>query len=248
MRRALPLLLLAVTSLVSSATAHAQDDPRALFERGTQAVQERRFGDAVPDLERSLSIAPRPATAFNLIVALDGLGRLVRAGEVCRELVAGDLGELSPVQLTEARGTCDALRARLAHLVLRAGGAAPLEIRVDGRIVGQVGAGARLETELDPGWHHVSATAPGRPPVERSVSLESGERTELDLALAAAAAAVPEAPTSPPAEPDLPLILGLVLGGVVLAGGAITLGVVLSSGAPEPVPGDFRVVMTLAEL
>jgi len=138
----------------------------------------------------------------------------------------------------------------VSHLIVRVGGEVPLEIRVDGRAVGQVGAGARLETELDPGWHHVSATAAGQAPLERSVSLDVGQRSELELEAPPSplSALGTGASRSPSGEPDLGLVLGLTLGGLVLVGGAITLGVVLSAGGPEPMPGDFRVVMTLLEL
>jgi len=63
------LALTVLCSWLSVSSADAQDDPRALFERGTLAVEEGRFAEAEPDLERSRSLAPRPTTALNLIVA-----------------------------------------------------------------------------------------------------------------------------------------------------------------------------------
>ncbi len=233
-----------------SVTESAGDDPRALFERGTRAVEERRFADAQPDLERSLAIAPRAATAFNLVVALEGLEHLVHAGEVCARLLDGGFGELSAPQRVEADARCAGLRSRLAHLVVRATGDVPLEIRIDGRAVGSVAPGARLEAELDPGWHHVSASSTGRPTVERSVSLAEGDRTELPIEAGANDDAGEDASSrviapGPAAGSDVGLIVGLVLGGVALVGGAVVLGVVLGTASPSPSPGDFPVISTL---
>lgn len=242
--------LASLLALVASGARAQEEDARTLFERGTRAVNEGRFADAEGDLTRSLSLAPRPATAFNLVVALEGLERFVRASELCDALLAERHGTLSVEQRGGAEARCAGVRGRVSRVVVRVTGERPLEIRVDGRVIGTIAAGAQLEAALDPGWHHVSASAEGHAPIERSLSLEPGDRTELtlDAPLESGSATSTGAPpaTTTSEGPDLGLVLGLVLGGVAIVGGGIALGVVLSSGSPSPAPGDFAVVMTLA--
>lgn len=243
-------LAISIVGLSIALPCRAQEDARALFERGTEAVDQGRFADAEPDLARSLAMAPRPATAFNLVVALEGLERPVQASVVCTALLANEYGELTTSQRSEADARCAAVRSRLAHLVVRATGDVTMEIRVDGRSIGSIAPGARLEAELDPGWHHVSASASGRGSVERSVSLTRGDRTELPIEAgpreeSGGGAASTGDRATPSTGPDVSLIVGLVLGAAALVGGAVVVGVVLGTAGPEPTPGDFPVVSTL---
>lgn len=94
---------LVVFCVLTMLTASAQDvgegavavapeaiaEARSLFELGTRAVHEGRFRESEDALTRSLLLVARPATAFNLVVALRGMGAMVRASGVCERSLSG---------------------------------------------------------------------------------------------------------------------------------------------------------------
>lgn len=238
-----PLLTLIAIALLSvellgAPPARAQDDDeaRSLFDRGTTAVHEGRFADARIDLERSLTLAPRAPTAFNLVVALRGMGQLVAASDVCEGLLAGRYGEIAPAQRAEAMPLCDAARAGVAQLAVRVGGEATLEIRIDGLAVGEAAPGELVEQDLDPGAHVVTIVSAGHAPIDRAIELEPGARTELEL--------VGPAPRPASSDPDLGLVIGLSAGGAALVAAIVIVAVVASS-SQRSNDGDYPVVATL---
>lgn len=236
-RLALVMVIAAVALAGTPLSARAQEDARALFERGTAAIHEGRFADARPDLERSLALDARPATAFNLVIALRGMGRLIDAGTACEALLAGEHGPLEDAQRVEAASICDDARRGVAHLRVRIGGTRPIEVRVDGVTLGDHAPGDEIDRSIDPGAHVVTAVAPGAEPVDRAVELARGASTELELAAPASARREEEG------GPDIGLAVGLSLGGAALAA-AIVVAVVLAT-ASGPAPGDFPVTATL---
>ena len=84
---------------------------RRLFEEAMTSMDDGAYDVAIERFEASLALAPRPATAFNLALALRGAGRI-----------------------REATATLAALRVRVA-------GPPTLELRIDGeRVEAQPGA------------------------------------------------------------------------------------------------------------
>lgn len=237
MRAALVLALLLAPAMHAAAQADVHD-ARALFEQGSLAVREGRFAEGRELLERSLAIAPRPATAFNLVVALRGIDELVTASTTCADLLAGTWGELDEAHRAEAEGECAAIEAAVAHLEVSLEGDAPGELRLDGVALSRLAPGQSVERALDPGTHALTLTSPGRPLVDRSLDLGRGSRLAVTLS-------VPPAP----AHGDDALVLGLGIGGGVAAAVviAIVVGVVVSS-APATAGGDFPITMTLSSL
>jgi hypothetical protein len=120
----LALTLALFTRGPSSARAQ-EEDARRLFERGSAAVHDGRFADARVDLERSLALEARAATAFNLVVALRGMGQLVDTGPICEGLSAERYGPLSAEQRDEAQALCSDARAGVAHLTVNVTGRRP---------------------------------------------------------------------------------------------------------------------------
>lgn len=189
MRRALILCVV----VASAATARAQDaaalerDPaaeeaRALFERGRELADTRRFHDAAEAFSASLALFDRPSTAFNLALTLFALGRHVEAIAVLERYLAAT----SPDDPAEAGGRADAERM-LAHArrsisqleltVLPA----DAEVRVDGALV--TGGGTRTIV-LDAGTHVVRADAPGHAPSLVEVRTRAGEARRHAIQLA----------------------------------------------------------------
>jgi hypothetical protein len=233
MTRVLALLLL--VSWPAHAVAQS-DDPRALFEDGSLAVREGRFAEGRELLERSLAIAPRPATAFNLVVALRGMGALVSAASTCDRLLGGAWGAIDDAHRAEADTQCAEIAASVAHLEVALTGDAPGEIRLDGIALGTLPPGESLERAIDPGAHALTLLSPGRATLDRSLDVARGAHVSLSLAV-------------PPREAhDDSLAIGLAVGGGVLAlvVVAVVVGVAIAS-APGPQPGDFPITMTLSQ-
>lgn len=213
-----------------------EDDARALFERGTAAVHEGRFADARVELERSLTLAPRAPTAFNLVIALRGMGQLVRAGDVCETLLADRYGAIEATQRAEAERVCADARAGIARLRVRAAGESAFELRIDGLSLGEIEPGDVVDHSVDPGAHVVTLVAPGHPPVDRVVELERGAQSELELL------GPPRARTE--SGPDVGLVFGITAGSAALVA-AIAIVAVVATSAQGPVGGDFPVTATL---
>lgn len=192
MRHALIFSLL----VASAPTAHAQDevpvepvelDPvaeeaRALFERGRELADTRRFHEAAEAFSASLALFDRPSTVFNLALTLFAIGRHVEAvAELERYLAA-----TSPEDPLEAAGRADAERM-LAH-ARRSISQLELtvlpedaEVRVDGELV--TGGGTRT-IPLDAGTHVVRADAPGHAPSLVEVRTQPGEARRHAIQLA----------------------------------------------------------------
>src|SRR5690606_5159985 len=234
-RIALLALLLAPSAAAARADPRdARAEARALFERDTTAVQAGQFAEARADLERSLALVAHPSTAFNLVVALRGVGEGAAAEGVCAESPEPHLPPLDAERRREAERVCADVRASVAHLTIRAGGETPFELRLDGHTVAELAPTELLERALDPGEHVLSVVSPNGPPQDHALSLPPGARIRLELAAPAPAR---------PAPIDIPLIAGLTTAGVVvLAAAIVTAALVATQSGPG---ADYPVVATL---
>lgn len=224
---------------VDGGEASREEEARALFERGTSAVRAGRFADARRDLERSIALAPRASTAFNLVVALRGIGAVVEASALCDRLLAGALGEVSPERRAEASPVCRDAAAAIAQLRIAVSDGGPVEIRVDGVSLGRLAPGEELERALDPGRHVVTRIATGGAPADREITLEPGAHATIELGGAAGGA-------PPEGEADVGLVIGLAAGGAALAiAAAIAIGVAVAS-SQQGDGADYPVIVTLA--
>lgn len=206
------------------------DEARRLFSEGTRAVHEGRMRDAERDLSRSYELVRRPATAFNLVVALRGLGSLVRAMEICTTYLETPEAALDADRAAEVDAICTEARAGVAELHVRAAGTAPFDVRVDDAPLGRLRPMDERTVPLDPGDHRIVAID-GDLRSEQEVSLPAGARLSIEL-------------TAPVASTlDVPLVVGLSVGGAVLVVGAIiAVAVATSSSGPTY---DYPVTATL---
>jgi hypothetical protein len=237
------LALAVLGAMLVHATAAAQDasseDAQALFEQGRVALEEGRPAEAREPLERSFLLSPRPATAFNLIVAYWGSGRPVAAGMLCERLLDGAFGEIEQARRAQAEEVCASARADVAHLDIDVEGRGRATIRIDGESAGETDVPGSLERDLDPGRHVLTARAPGAVADERTIELGRGERATVRLRLVPSNRS-DRAEGGPRAWP-------FVLAGC-LAVAAVVLIVVLvatTGGQGDPVGGDFPVTATL---
>lgn len=229
--------LSAVVAVIASlAPAPALADPaaaRALFDRGTSALEEGRFPEGRDLLQQSLALHPHAATAFNLIVALRGTEQPTEAVRHCGELLAGSYGQLTDDRRAQATEICRGAEEERARIEIVVTGAPRATIRIDGERVGELAGGEVLERFVDPGRHVIAVSSSGRAAAERTVRLERGGTLRTTIPLFELAAAPPELP--PPAD-DTVLHALLTASGAVLVVGAIVgivIGAILVS---EPLP------------
>lgn len=204
-------------------------EARALFDEGTRAVHEGRFREADVALSRSLELISHPATAFNLVVALRGLGAMVRASGVCARAL--ETAPLDVARASEAHALCDEVRSAVAQLTVRAVGATPFVLWLDGAIQAELSPGDERSLALDPGDHHLLALAEGLSR-EHEVRLPPGGSVTLEL-------------SGPhPENVDVGLIVGVAAGSAAAIVVAVVIGVLLTYGSSAP-GYDYPVTTTL---
>ncbi|MCC7536710.1 MAG: PEGA domain-containing protein [Deltaproteobacteria bacterium] len=177
---------IAVIAIVAFAPpAYAQSEAeiqqaRAAFEEAVRLMQQQRFSDAIPLLERSLAIRETAPVVFNLGLAYRGTGDFGRSMEALRRVVTLTEGVARQQELRaralQIIGELASSRAQLV-VVVRGGATA---VAVDGRTIAN-GDGT-YEREVDPGRHTVEVRRTGYEPVTHSLEVRAGgvERVELD--------------------------------------------------------------------
>src|SRR5690349_3623046 len=120
--------------------------------------------------------------AFVLLLLVSGAARAQDASLVAARRTL--IEQAQDARRTGDRALAESLRARVAHLLVRAPGDAPpgTEIRVAGAPL--VRALWNAEGVVDPGRVAVDATAPGRAPFHGEVELAAGAHGELEVTLA----------------------------------------------------------------
>jgi tetratricopeptide repeat protein len=254
MHRTLAAFALVFLVALAPTPARAQGDAdkttaRNLFLEARAALDAGDHARAAELFERSNQVFPAPTARLGLARALLAMGKLVRAYETLQAIVNEGVPADASDPFKEAVRVAESERATLAKrlpaLIL---GVTPADgvVSVDGEVVPAAALGARRP--VDPGEHLVSASAPGRLALRRTVTVVEGATVEVTLALEpepasssevaeepAPAAPLPP-PTSPPPDEDRAggwmRPTGLVVGGVGIAGlvaGAVTGGLYLKA-------------------
>jgi hypothetical protein len=203
--------------LVSATSARAQDalDPDKLFAEAMTLVAEERYAEAIPRLEEAQRIDPGIGTQFNLAICYAKTGRLALAWHNFRqvEVLAGAAGKKE--RADAARAHLEALRPRVAHVLLRVADPTAVTVRVDGAVVPTE---ELTFVPLDPGEHKIEVAAAVRKPFEETVSVaREGEEHEVVVPSLAPLETRTEIRTVTE-ETNTRRTLGYVLGAVGLAG------------------------------
>jgi len=137
---------------------------QALFDEGRQLMEQGRAEDACPRFEESARLEPGLGTRFHLASCYEALGRLASAHTLFLEVAADAATRNQPERERVARERAQAIEPRLARLTIEVPFASSPALRVerDGVPIGAAQWG--LPVPVDPGVHHVSASAPGREP------------------------------------------------------------------------------------
>jgi hypothetical protein len=202
--------VLATTMTAASAPSWAQSDEnraaaRAIGQQGVQAMQEKRWADAVDLFTRAESLVPAPTFELYLARAYAQQGKLVKAQEAYTRLTREKLPQDAPRPFVDAQADATrelaALKPRLASVTIQVTGgpASGTSVTMDGQAVPAALVG--VAHPVDPGQHQMQATAPGLDSGVVTATLEEGASKTVTLALHAGTAAVPAgapAPAPPP--------------------------------------------------
>jgi tetratricopeptide (TPR) repeat protein len=193
--------------VVGTPTVRAQDSTpeeaeaaRNLFREGRERFAAGDAATAADAFRRALELRPSPQIRYNLAMSLEALSRFVEATDQLRTA----LRELPPdhPQRAQMDDALARIQPRLGAIVIGLRGElAGAEILLDGRSVslGVVG----VPVPVDPGQHVVTVRASGLE-TSRSLQIESGQRTPLDLDVPVPAPVAIEPVVPPPpaaAEP-----------------------------------------------
>jgi hypothetical protein len=202
-------LAAAMAGFAASPPARAQPEPsapparteaelaagRKLFAEALHDEDEGRFDVALDEFRRVLEVRDTAAVEYHIGTCLEGLGHFVDALSAYGAAAKLSDGDRAAADVAAgSRERIDSLSKRVGHLTLALSSHAPpgAEARVDGRP-----AAPNEDIILDPGDHHVEATAPGAAPFQSDISLPEGGCATLTLSL------------DPPLPPPLPLPLPL---------------------------------------
>jgi hypothetical protein len=193
------------------APAEAPAAANALFRRAQALYEKREYAAALPMFRELSASVGSPIARLYVALCLRELGELPEAydelGAVIAEVSAR--AEKEPRALATrdaAAGERAALEKRIGRVVVTVPNApAGVEVRVAGKPL----APARLGTPIAllPGAVTVTATAPGRVPARRDLTLAAGALETVTLSLdapAPAAAPAPLAPRAPVAPASRP--------------------------------------------
>jgi hypothetical protein len=151
------------TSPVPAAAPTAADRAaaQALFDEGRELMEQGRPADACPRFEESERLEPGLGTRFHLAACYEAVGKLASAHALFLDVAAEAATRDQPAREKVARERAQGVEPRLARLTIEVpfSPSPALRIERDGTAIGAAQWG--LPVPVDPGTHHISATAPG---------------------------------------------------------------------------------------
>jgi hypothetical protein len=236
-------LLLALAALSQSALAQPEDREaaRPLFDEGRALAAQGHYAEACPRLEQAAKLFAGSGLLLNLGDCYEHIGRTASAWATFGDAAAAAVRAKNTDAEAEANRRRALVEPKLTRVVLQVSGDAPgLTLTLDGHGVGRAQWGAPIP--VDPGPQDIRAEAPGFRPWSSSQTIDAPAGT-MTVAVPALSPIAPEmpapvpspvapppaaaAPTAPATEPapaspmGAPKILGLVAGGVGVAGLAV---------------------------
>ena len=232
MRRLLWIAAVAIALTGGASEAYAQGADagaaEALFQSGKSLLEQKNYTLACPKLAESYRLDPGTGTLLALALCHEGEERLASAWGEFAEVAARSRREARPDREDLARQHMAALESRLPLLTISVAPGAEkierLEIKRDGVTVGS-GSWATA-VPVDPGHHHVEASAPGYKPFSATVTLGTDAAREMVVVPVLEREA--EVPAAPPTEAQSKSGSGLRYGGLAVAGAGV-VGIVLGT-------------------
>lgn len=216
-------------TLTWAAPTRAQDSEyQTTIEQALAEFDRGSYREALAMFRRAHELRPSARTLRGLGMASYELRAYVDAVGYFGEALASTENPLTDEQRTELTALLERARTYVGRFRVEPDPADAV-VRVDGNDVGHT-------VVLDIGPHTVAASAPGREPLTREITVAGGENTTLELTLLA---------SGPGGFDALVPALLLAAGGAVAIGGIVMIGAgVADRGAVEgaPVGTDWRTV------
>jgi hypothetical protein len=214
-------LLIAPARASAESTAD-QLKAETLFVEGRRLLAASRFAEACPKFAESQRLDPAVGTLLNLGDCYEKTGRTASAWTVFRDAAAEAhrLHDARREAVASERATALGLRlVKLTILVPSASVTPGLQVKRDGVTVDRAAWSAA--TPMDPGWHAIEATAPGKRRWTLPVTIDASRPTTVITIPPLEDLAAPALATEPRTEGRAQRIAG----GVLAGGGAAALGV-----------------------
>ncbi len=224
-------------ALAQSAAPAARAQAVELFDSATSLFEAKRYAEACPKFAESYRLEPQLGVALHLADCLEHNGQFASAYAAFR-----DASELAAKKGDERQQLADehaaVLKPKLSRLTINIPDAARLpglNIGRDGIALAPAAWGTPIA--VDPGEHHLIASAPGRKPWETTLTVpaEAGLQT-IDIPILEAAPPEP-ARAQPSPEPErtsdsgsTQRLLGYVAGGVGAVGIGVGIGFAIRKG------------------
>jgi hypothetical protein len=218
--------------------AEPPEDPtvieaRERFNRGVAFYDEGSFGAALAEFQRAYELTGNWNVLYNLGQVSQALDRPADALRYFEDYLAGGGAGIAPERVAEVQQAMGGLRREVAVLrvTVDVGGA---DILVDDAIVGTSPLAEPLY--VAPGPHTVAARHPDHATVRREVMLASDTEEAVSLVLVEPTPTRPPPPPAPAGEEEWSIAEQWwfwTIIGTVVAGGAVTAGVLLAQ--PETV-------------
>jgi hypothetical protein len=226
-------LLASALCLTAAAPAFAQSPAdeatsRTLFEEARKLMDQGKFAEACPKLEEGQRLAPGIGMKFNLAECYERVGKLASAWASFLDVASSARAAGQPDREKVARRRAVALEPELLKIkvdVATLNRLEGLEVRRDGAIVGTGQWGTPIPA--DPGEHVVTATAPGRKPIEVKVNVAgaAGSVASVEIPLLVVDPSSGQKPTAVVAPPAQRGGLQRTIGWITSAVGLVGVGV-----------------------
>ena len=210
MRKTTIVIAFGCLAAFAPAAAYAQDTAgaEALFQKGHQLFEEKKYAEACPKFAESFRLDPVTGSLLALAACHDADGKLATAWAEYVDVAnrARREGRNDRADAAQARAT--ALEPKLARLTISlaqgADSASDLQVKRDGIVIGSGIYGTPLP--VDRGEHTIEATAPGRQSFSKRVTLVDGQKELVAIPLLPEGAHAPAVapPVTTPAESEQP--------------------------------------------
>jgi hypothetical protein len=225
MRRGLVMVL--TTAVYASTALPAQADPSstdvalasALFTDGRTLMDKGKFAEACPKLAESHHLDPGGGVVLALALCREAEGKTASAWVAFEEALLFAKRDKRDDRRTTIEEHLDKLRPMLSRFAVSLSDGARAQgvvVALDGRALSDASLGVAFV--VDPGEHHLIATAPGKAAFRESITIAHGEERRLVVPALGIAAVEP-----PKLAPRYDTVRAI--GWVSLSLGVVTLGV-----------------------
>jgi hypothetical protein len=194
--------LIAVSGLARAETPAERAAADTLFDDGRKLMASGDLAHACPKLAESMKIVPRLGTQLNLADchARQGLTATAWAEFRSSAALAKQAKDADREQFATQQAT--ALEPKLSRLLVKVADGEPagLVVKRDGEVLDDAFFGSGIP--VDPGPHTVAASAPGKPPFAKTVTIDQPGTVEVEVPVLGASP--PPPPPPPPATAPVP--------------------------------------------